>query len=99
MLQDLRNAETYPIKHRWEGKNGSQVFLYGVPNLGKARVTTIFPAHFPRIYLDFKSMVVLGDQAEIPRPEKARESDVGGAMVSSLASSENLRWKLERRMA
>jgi len=39
------------------------------------------------------------DQAEIPRMDLARLSDVGGDMVSSLASIEDLRRKMERRMA
>ena len=35
------NAEAYPIDYRMEGKSGGQVFLYGVPNRDKARLTTI----------------------------------------------------------
>ena len=99
LLPDLPNADAYPIDYRLEGKNGGQVFLYGVPNRDKARLTTIILSHFHRVHLDFDSILVFSDQAEIPRMDLARLSDVGGDMVSSLDSSEDLRRKLERRIA
>ena len=99
LLPDLPNAEAYPIDYRMEGKSGGQVFLYGVPNRDKARLTTIILSHFHRNHLDFDSILVFSDQAEIPRLDLARLSDVGGDMVSSLASGEDFRRKLERRIA
>ena len=99
LLPNLPNPEAYPIDYRLEGKGGGQVFLYGVPNRDKARLATIILSHFHRIHLDFDSILVFSDQAEIPRMDLARLSDVGGDMVSSLASSEDLRRKIERRMA
>ena len=99
LLPDLPNAEAYPIDYRLEGKNGSQVFVYGVPNRDKVRLTTIILSHFHRIHLDFESILVFSNQADIPRLDLARLSDVGGDMVSSLASSDDFRRKLERRIA
>ena len=99
LLPELPNAEAYPIDYRMEGKSGGQVFLYGVPNRDKARLTTIILSHFHRNHLDFDSILVFSDQAEIPRLDLARLSDVGGDMVSSLASGEDFRRKLERRIA
>ena len=99
LLPDLPNAEAYPIDYRMEGKSGSQVFLYGVPNRDKARLTTIILSHFHRNHLDFDSILVFSNQSEIPRMDLARLSDVGGEMVSSLASREDFRRKLERRVA
>ena len=75
------------------------MFLYGVPNRDKARLTTIMLSHFHRHHLDFDSILVFNDLAEIPRMDLARLSDVGGDLVSSLASTEDLRRKLERRVA
>ena len=98
LLPDLPNAEAYPIDYRMEGKSGGQVFLYGVPNRDKARLTTIILSHFHRNHLDFDSILVFSDQAETPRMDLARLSDVGGDMVSSLASSEDFRRKVERRI-
>ena len=97
-LPDLPNPDRYPIDYRFEGRSGGQVFLYGVPNRDKARLTTIILSHFHRNHLDFDSILVFSDQAEIPRMDLARLSDVGGDMVSSLASTEDLRRKLDRRM-
>ena len=99
VLPDIPNSEAYPIDYRLQGKSGGHVFLYGVPNRDKARLTTIILSHFHRIHLDFDSILVFSDQAEIPRMDLARLSDVGGDMVSSLASSEDLRRKMERRIA
>ena len=82
-----------------EGKRGGQVFLYGVPNRDKARLTTIILSRFHQLQLDFDSILVFSDQAAIPRLDLARLSDVGGDMVSSLASSDDFRRKLERRIA
>ena len=98
LLPGLPNAEAYPIDYRMEGKSGGQVFLYGVPNRDKARLTTIILSHFHRNHIDFDSILVFSDQAEIPRMDLARLSDVGGDMVSSLASREDLRRKVERRI-
>ena len=47
---------------------------------------------------DFDSILVFSNQAEIPQMDLARLSDVGGDMVSSLASREDLRRKVERRI-
>ena len=99
LLPDIPNSEAYPIDYRLVGRGGGQVFLYGIPNRDKARLTTIILSHFHRIRLDFDSILVFSDQAEIPRMDLARLSDVGGDMVSSLASSEDLRRKMERRIA
>ena len=99
VLPDIPNPEAYPIDYRLPGKSGGQVFLYGVPNRDKARLTTIILSHFHRIHLDFESILVFDDQAEIPRMDLARLSDVGGDMVSSLTSSDDLRRKMERRLA
>ena len=98
LLPDLPNAEAYPIDYRMDGRSGSQVFLYGVPNRDKARLTTIILSHFHRNHLDFDSIIVFSNQADIPRMDLARLSDVGGDMLSSLASREDFRRKVERRV-
>ncbi len=99
LLTDIPNSDAYPIDYWLEGKGGGQVFLFGVPNRDKARLTTIFLSYFHRYKLDFESILVFSDQAEIPRQDLARLSDVGGEMVSSLASGNELQRKLMRRAA
>jgi len=96
---DAPNADAYPVDYRIEGKNDVPLFLYGVPNRDKARLTTIMLSHFHRHDLRFESILVFEDQAAIPRADLARLSDVGGDMISSLASHEDFNRKLLQRVA
>ena len=98
-LPEVPNADAYPVDYRIEGKSGVPLFLYGVPNRDKARLTTIMLGHFHRHELDFESIIVFENQSEIPRGDLARLSDVGGDMVSSLESTGDLGRKLLRRVA
>ena len=88
-LPEVPNAEVYPVDYRIEGKNDVPLFLYGVLNRDKARLTTIMLSYFHRHDLQFESILVFQNQAEIPRMDLARLSDVGGDMISSLASPED----------
>lgn len=94
---DVPNAEAYPVDYRIEGRDDVPVFLYGVPNRDKARLTTIMLSHFHRYALPFASILVFENQAEIPRLDLARLSNVGGETVASLEAGEDLARKL--RMA
>ena len=93
------NAEAYLVDFQIEGKDGIPLFVYGVPNRDKARLTTIMLGHFHRHQLEFESVIVFEDQTEIPRVDLARLSDVAGDMVSSLEATEDLNRKLLRRVA
>ena len=96
---DVPNAEAYPVDFRIQVDGPVPLFVYGVPNRDKARLTTIMLAHFHRHGLEFDSLLIFEDQTEIPRLDLARLSDVGGDMISSLASREDLGRKLARRAA
>ncbi len=96
---DVPNAEAYPVDYRIEGKGDVPLFLYGVPNRDKARLTTIMLSHFHRHGLPFESILVFENQAEIPRLDLARLSNVGGDMISSLEAREDLDRKLVQRIA
>ena len=98
-VPDVPNAQAYPVDYRIEGKSGVPVFLYGVPNRDKARLTTIMLSHFHRHALRFESILVFEDQGAISRTDLARLSDVGGDMISSLASHEDFNRKLLQRVA
>lgn len=99
LLEGLPNPEAYRVDYRIDGKSNKPLFLYGVPNRDKARLTTIMLSHFHRHDLKFDSMLVFEDQSEIPRLDLARLSDVGGEMISSLESSADLSRKLLARIA
>lgn len=96
---EVPNADAYPVDYRIEGKGDVPLFLYGVPNRDKARLTTIMLSYFHRHALPFESILVFENQAEISRVDLARLSDVGGEMISSLASHEDLGRKLMQRIA
>ncbi len=99
IVPSIPNSKAYPVDYRMQGKSSEHLFLYGVPNRDKARLTTVFLSHFHRSELDFDSIIVFKNQAEIPRMDLARLTDVGGEMVSSLGSGEDLRRKMRRRIA
>ena len=98
-LPEVPNAEVYPVDYRIEGKNDAPLFLYGVPNRDKARLANIMLSYFHRHQLQFESILVFENQAEIPRMDLARLSDVGGDMISSLASYQDFNRKLLQRVA
>ena len=98
LLEEIPNPEAYPVDYRIEGAD-IPLFLYGVPNRDKARLTTIMLSHFHRQNVSFESLLIFEDQSEIPRNDLARLSDVGGDMISSLASVDDLERKLLRRVA
>ena len=98
-LPEVPNSRAYPVDYRIDGKEGLPVFLYGVPNCDKAKLTTIMLSYFHLYRLQFESIIVFENQGEIPRMDLARLSDVGGEMVSSLESHSDLERKLSHRIA
>ncbi|MDE0480456.1 MAG: DUF1828 domain-containing protein [Gammaproteobacteria bacterium] len=96
---EVANAQHYPVDYRIDGKAEIPLFVYGIPNRDKARLTTIMLSHFHLSSLSFESILVFEDQSEIPRVDLARLSDVGGDMISSLASRDDLNRKLLQRVA
>ena len=92
------NPQAYWVDYRIEGKNDIPLFLYGIPNRDKARLTTIMLSHFHRIELKFESILVFKNQPEIPRMDLARLSDVGGDMISSLDSHDDFSRKVLQRI-
>lgn len=96
---NVPNADAYPVDYCIEGNSDAPLFLFGVPNRDKVRLTTIVLSHFHRHELRFESILVFEDQAAIPRMDLARLSDVGGDMISSLASHDDFNRKLLQRIA
>ena len=95
---DVPNADAYTVDYRIEGRD-IPLFLHGVPNRDKARLTTIMLSHYHRHRLRFESIIVFADQTAIPRLDLARLSDVGGDMISSLDAHEDFNRKVLRRIA
>lgn len=95
----LPGAENYPVDFCLDGRNDTPVFLFGIPNRDKARLTTIFLQYYHQHQVNFDSLLVFADQKDIPRADLARLSNVGGEMISSLNAEDDFRRKLRRKVA
>lgn len=96
---DVPNGSNYPVDYRLEGREGSSVFIYGVPNQDKARLTTIMLSHFLLHGLSYESIIVFENQQKIPRLDVARLTNVAGTAVASLEAESDLRRKIEKLAA
>lgn len=97
-MPDQSDADSYPIDYLIEGKR-APLFLFGIPTRDKARLVTIILEHWLRANLDFDSLLVFQEQQDIPRPDLARLSNVGGEMVASLDASDDFQRKLLKMAA
>ena len=95
----MEQAEDYSIDYSTPGKTGDPLFVFGVPNRDKARLTTIILERLLRYKAQFDSILVFADQQVIPRKDLARLTNVGGEMVSSLDARDDLERKLLRKVA
>lgn len=98
VVPGLPAGENYPVDFCIE-TGRTPLFLYGVPNRDKARLTTIFLQYLLQHGIEFDSLLVFEDQQEIPRADLARLSNVGGEMISSLNAEDDFKRKLLRRVA
>ncbi len=97
VVPTIQGGAHYKIDFRARGV-GRDLFLFGVPNHGKAMDATITLGHLLRAGADFESIIVFADMTQIPGRDLARLSDVGGDMVSSLAARAELGRKVARRV-
>lgn len=95
----MDKAEDYPIDYMIPAKNTEPLFLFGIPNRDKARLTTITLERLLRHKAEFDSILIFADQQDIPRKDLARLTNVGGEMVSSLDARDDLKRKILRKAA
>lgn len=98
-VPDLPSAANYPVDFCFAGKSGVPVFLFGVPNRDKARLTTIFLQHYLQSGIEFESLLVFENQEDIPRRDLSRLSNVGGEQISSLTAMDDFRRKIKAKAA
>ena len=60
---DVPNTKAYTVDYRIEGRE-VLLFLFDVPNRGKARLTAIMLSHYHRYELAFESIIVFEDQPQ-----------------------------------
>lgn len=94
----MDNAADYPIDYFIEGIH-APLYLFGVPNKDKARLTTIVLEHLLRVTTNFDSLLIFADQENMPRPDLARLSNTGGEMIASLDATDDFKRKLLRKVS
>lgn len=95
--EEMENASDYPIDFMVDGKY-APLFLFGIPNRDKARLTTIILERLLRAKADFDSLLIFSDQGTIPKQDLARLSNAGGEMIASLDAELDFSRKLLRRI-
>ena len=97
IYEGIDNAKDYPIDYCIEGKH-SPLFLFGISNNDKARLTTIILKRLLKANANFDSLLIFADQTTIPGPDLARLSNAGGEMISSLDAVNDFSRKLLRKV-
>lgn len=94
----MENSRDYPIDFMIKGKN-APLFLFGIPNRDKARLTTITLERLLRTQADFDSLLIFSDQGSIPKQDLARLSNAGGEMIASLDAESDFSRKLIKKVS
>lgn len=93
----IENPQDYPIDYYVEGKY-APLYVFGIPNKDKARLTTIVLERLLRAKANFDSLLIFADQTTMPRGDLARLSNTGGEMIASLDAVEDFSRKLLRKV-
>lgn len=96
--EKMENSLDYPIDYKITGKY-LPLFLFGIPNKDKARLTTIILERLLRVKADFDSLLIFSDQSSIPKQDLARLSNVGGEMIASLDAESDFSRKLHKKFS
>ena len=89
----FRTETTIPSITGSKAGKGTSVFLYGIPNRDKARLTTIMRLTSCFTTFPLNPLSSSQDQQEIPRLDLARLTNVAGTAVASLEAEDDLRRK------
>lgn len=96
-LDEMNNGKDYPIDYRIEGRY-APIFLFGIPNRDKARLTTIVLERLNNSKANFESLLIFSDQGSIPKQDLARLTNAGGEMIASLDAESDFSRKLLRKI-
>ena len=97
VVAGVPKAADYPVDYYIEG--GAQpLYLFGVPNRDKARLATIILQHLIGADVEFNSMIVFQNSAEIPPRDLSRLMNAANDMVDSLDALPDLQRKLLYRV-
>lgn len=100
LVPDVPQGESYPVDLFVPGERGP-LFIFGVPDQGKARLATIV-IQYLRHHLQgrkdfgrFKSMVVFQDQSTIPHLDRSRLLNAASSVVDTLQARDEMRFKID----
>lgn len=93
LVPGLPDASNYQVDFFIEGHE-KPLYLFGVSSRDKAMLTTIVLQHLNALKVEFRSMVVFKDFADLPRKDFSRLMNAANDMVSSLDADEALERKL-----
>lgn len=93
LVPGLVDAANYPVDFYLEGF-ARPLYLFGVATREKAMLTTIILQHLNAAKLDFRSMVVFQNSAEMPARDISRLMNAANDMISSLDADEAFERKL-----
>ncbi|MCX6327207.1 MAG: DUF1828 domain-containing protein [Bacteroidia bacterium] len=97
IYESMEYSSDYPIDFFIQGKY-NPLYVFGVPNKDKARLTTIVLERLLRAEAIFDSLLIFADQTIIPRHDLARLSNTGGEMIASLDAVDDFSRKLLRKV-
>lgn len=97
-FDQMENSKDYPIDYKIEGRY-APLFLFGIPNRDKARLTTIILERLLRAKADFDSILIFSNQKTIPANDLARLSNAGGEMIASLDAESDFSRKITRKIS
>lgn len=90
---EIPNSEAYPIDYA-VAEGGMPLYIFGVSNKEKAKLSTIIIQHLHQIEHRFQSLVVYADMEAIPRHDVTRLTSASGFQIPSLNNIEDLKRKL-----
>jgi hypothetical protein len=94
----VANARDYPVDYFVSGGT-APLYLFGVPNRDKARLSTIILQHLIRAGQDFESMIVFQNAADLPRADLGRLMNAANDMIDTLDATDDFERKLLRRVS
>lgn len=91
------NSEDYPVDF-FINAPGEPLYIFGVNNRDKARLTTIILQHLNKHAGRFNSMVVYADVDEIPKADSKRLMNAANDSVATISDVDVIRSKIAHRM-
>lgn len=97
-VPNIADSESYPVDFRIATSH-RPLFLFGVNNKDKARLTTIVLLHLQAQHVSFDSMVVCADFETLARADRTRLMNAANDTVPSISNVVAIRQKIQHRRA